>query len=246
MAFVAGIQFANGEDSPEDAKIISKEIIEAKPAILELPLSTVLKGQFQRLEKRATEGADANELMVMLREFFNNLLHEMAGPWFLVIPTERRELYQQTSPPFGPAVAAAFPEASLDTAAACRCFALDEWTACIFHCMRVLEHGLRAMGRDVGLDPETMKLDNWKNVIDQIEKVIREMEALPKSPEKAARLRMLSTSAADFRYFKDAWRNHVAHAIISYDEREAHKVLGHVQTFMDQMARLDPWADLAG
>lgn len=236
MGFVAGIQFVNGDPSPEDAAILTKEITESKSAIDELPLSAVLKAQYVRLEKRAIGGADANELMVMLREFYNNLLHEVAGHWFLVIRVERREMFEQRLPPFGERVADRFPEAIQDIAAACRCYALDEWTACVFHCMRVLEHGLGAMGREVELDPDAMKLENWKNVIDQIERAIRSMEALPKSTQKSERLRVLSAAAADFRYFKDAWRNHVSHSRVTYDERETHKVLGHVQTFMEQLA----------
>jgi hypothetical protein len=40
-------------------------------------------------------------------------------------------------------------------------------------------------------------------------------------------------AAAEFRYFKDAWRNHVMHdRNDSYDEPEALRVLEHVTRFM--------------
>jgi hypothetical protein len=49
-------------------------------------------------------------------------------------------------------------------------------------------------------------------VIDRIEAKIREREkALKRGQEKDATLKFYSQAAVQFRYFKDAWRNHVAH-----------------------------------
>jgi len=89
--------------------------------------------------------------------------------------------------------------------------ALGEWTACVFHSMRVLEHGLRELASRVELSADAMAQENWKNVIDQIEAKIRAMEALPKSAEKSASLKVYSQAALQFRYFKDAWRNYISH-----------------------------------
>src|SRR5207302_260994 len=122
-----------------------------------------------------------------------------------------------------------FPEAVQDIAAASRCLALDEGTACVFHAMRVLEHGLRVMAMNVGLPPDAMTHENWKVVIDQIEKKVREIEGLPKSPGKAEKLRVVSEACSQFRYFKDAWRNHVSHSRATYDVREADSVFNHVR-----------------
>ena len=83
-----------------------------------------------------------------------------------------------------------------------------------------------------------MAHENWKNVIDQIEAKIRAMEALHKSAEKIARLKELSLLASQFRYFKDAWRNHVSHSHENYDERDANNVWHHVKTFMEQMTSI--------
>ena len=138
--------------------------------------------------------------------------------------------------PFGDKVAVAFEEATIDIQAASRCLALDEGTACVFHSMRVLEHGLRWLADAVGLPKEQVAHENWKNVIDQIERRIRSVETAPKSSDKLERLRVYSGAAVQFRYFKDAWRNHVSHARAHYDSRKAAAIWNHVKEFMQHLA----------
>lgn len=236
MGFVSGTGYAGLKDDEEDRKLIAGQIEEARPGIEELPLSRAVRDQFGRLLKRMNNGGGGDELMIMTREFYNNLLIDMSGPWFLLIRQDRREFYEQSRQPFGEAVAERFPEAASDIAAASRCVALDEWTACVFHSMRALELGLRAIAAEVELPAEAMAHENWKNVIDQVERKIRDMEGLPKSSEKIERLRVLSSLASDFRYFKDAWRNHVSHSHAVYAEVEGIRVYQHVRSFMNLLA----------
>lgn len=223
------------DDEAANRRVISQAVDEAAPSVRELPLSPVAKYQFEQLQKRTKE-ANGQELAILIRELCNGLMVELSSAWFLMIKADQRELYEQRRPVFGEAVGNQFPEASADIAAAGRCYALDEWTACVFHLMRVLEHGLRKLAVDVGLPADAMAHENWKNVIDQIEKKIREMEALPKTPEKVARMQMLSAAATQFRYFKDAWRNHVSHAKAAYDNHSGPLVWLHVNAFMQSLA----------
>jgi hypothetical protein len=174
----------------------------------------------------------------MIRELINNIIIELSSPWFLMIPANQRWQYEQTQPVFGSAVAQVFSEASADIEAAGRCFALDEWTACVFHLMRSLEHALRKMAATVGLPPDAMAYENWRSIIDQIESKIRELEKTRKSAEKVETLRLFSDAAVQFRYFKDAWRNHVSHSRVSYDQHTAPPIWLHVKLFMEQIATL--------
>lgn len=100
--------------------------------------------------------------------------------------------------------------------------------------MRVLEHGLRALAADVG---KTFSVQNWQNIIDQIESEIRQMgKTLPAGPEKSDRLQFLSEAAKEFVYFKDGWRNYVSHNRAVYDEHLARSALEHVRSFMTVLA----------
>ncbi|MGE3074475.1 MAG: hypothetical protein AB7O30_07635 [Dehalococcoidia bacterium] len=204
----------------------------------EWPLTQRLHRKAERLHGRmATEDMSITTAVVLLKELMNDLVEELSGPWFLMIPTNRRYLYEQRSPLFERAVHETFPEACADIEAAGRCLALDEWTAAVFHLMRVLERGLHWFANELQIGmAETVELENWKNIIDQIESRIRGMEQLPKSPEKAAMLQRYSEMAANLWFFKEAWRNHVAHSRSTYDERRAMNIFSHVRHFMQEAA----------
>lgn len=128
----------------------------------------------------------------------------------------------------------AFVDIDLDIFPAVDCYALQHNTASVFHCMRVLEHGMRALAFDLGL---TFDLQQWHNIIEEIEGKIREQrKLLPRGEERNERLQFLSEAAKEFFYFKDGWRNHVSHNRGKYDEHQAASVLEHTRTFMNFLA----------
>lgn len=245
MTIESANAFGISEDDAMDRRVVSEAMSGAASSIQELPLSAVARYQFEQLQKRIPV-APGTELAILMRELCNGIMVDLSSCWFLMIPAAQRDYYEQHKPPFGEDVAQKFLEASADIAAASRCYALDEWTACVFHLMRVLENGLRNLATTVGLPAETMQHENWKNIIDQIEKKIREMEGLPKTNEKIERVRLLSEAAAQFRYFKDAWRNHVAHAHATYDNLSGPVIWGHVKAFMHTLATLTDSPSLKG
>lgn len=204
-----------------------------------VPISRYVHVQINWLLKSIPEnsiGINIDILSVRCHDLIMMITADLSDNYFLFIAKGDRDFYEQKSPIFGSAVAAGFPSASREFASAGRCFALDEHTACVFHLMRGLEVALRVLAVEVGLTPEEVALDGWKTVIDRIEKQVRAMEALPKSEEKSERVRLLSGVAQQFRYFKDAWRNHVAHARSYYDGREADSIMRSVADFMRQLA----------
>lgn len=128
----------------------------------------------------------------------------------------------------------AFPSAEQDIKVAADLWALGHGTASVYYFMRVLEHGLRALATDVG---RSFDLQNWHNIIDEIQSSITELsKSLPKGAARNDRLEFLSLAATEFRYFKDGWRNHVAHGRATYDEHQARSVMEHVRTFMNVLS----------
>jgi hypothetical protein len=123
-----------------------------------------------------------------------------------------------------------FPSSKSDVFAGVDLWALGHSTASVFHFMRVLEHGLRALAKDVG---KSFEIQNWQNIIDQIESEIRTLgKALPAGTAKSDRLKFLSEAAKEFVYFKDGWRNYVSHNRATYDEHLARSAMEHVRSFM--------------
>lgn len=173
----------------------------------------------------------------MLREVHQSVLADITGHWYLVIPDYQRYLYEQVVPPFGVTVDSVFPEAAFDIAAAARCLALDEWTASVFHCMRVAELGLRRVAAALSVPmAASADYESWGKLIDKIEKAIKAIEQEPRSTDKAQRSQFYSGIGMQLRYIKNAWRNHVSHSRTSYDEHEARGVFMHVKDLMEQLA----------
>jgi hypothetical protein len=125
----------------------------------------------------------------------------------------------------------AFPSARNDIISGVDLWALNHSTASVFQFMRVLEHGLRALAANVGL---TFDIQNWQNIIDQIEAKIRDIgKTLPRGTDKNERLQFLAETAKEFVYFKDGWRNYVSHSRGVYDKHQARSVMEHVRSFMN-------------
>ena len=132
------------------------------------------------------------------------------------------------------AVIEKFPSAKEDIRAAVDCWALGHGTAGVFHLMRVLEYGLTVLAADLGKD---VGVQNWQNVIDQIESEIRNLgKTLPRGIEKSDRLLFLSQAAKELVYFKDGWRNYVSHNRGTYDQYQARSAMEHVRSFMTVLA----------
>ena len=221
--------------------VVEQPLKELLEELKRIPISSNIQRMTQRHEQRlcTDETLSVTQAELLLKEMQNNILDDLTSAWFLMIPAGRRALYEQSEPPFGEEVAGEFLEAKYDIEAAARCMALNEYTAAVFHLMRILEIGLRAFAAAVGLPSSSgVQFENWKNIIDQIEKKIRELEQTPKSPEKSETLRVYSQAATNFMYFKDAWRNHVSHARATYDDRESANIWNHVKPFMRDLSAI--------
>jgi hypothetical protein len=107
--------------------------------------------------------------------------------------------------------------------------------------MRVLERGLGWLAGRINAGPSPLTLstpvecEEWGSIIRNIQaRIDEELNANnPRTPQRNQDLACYGMAAAEFRYFKDAWRNHVMHdRNDSYDEPEALRVLEHVTRFM--------------
>jgi len=155
---------------------------------------------------------------------------------FVHLPPGKSDFYSDPSLFYGESWEV-YPSAQNDMASACRCYALGENTASVFHSMCVLQAGLYALANHLGLAfPTGIELEQWGTVISQIEsEVERQRKATvqqQKGQNKDQLLEFYSNTGMQFSFFKDAWRNRVAHGRKSYGADEAHTILVHVKNFM--------------
>jgi hypothetical protein len=155
---------------------------------------------------------------------------------FLYVPEENAKFFPTKSEPFafGTDVADKFPSCIFDANSAAICLATSQSTAAAFHLMRVLEIGLRVFADRFSVPSDRQ---NWQNIIEGIEKAVRN---IPNDPNRPAdwndQQEFFSGAAMQFMFFKDAWRNYVAHARDKCTEEEARIIFNSVCTFMQKLA----------
>lgn len=168
----------------------------------------------------------------MLITIASTIRAEMSTHLFMQISPNRVHFYEQNDL-FGRKVALNFPSARRDIKSAGSCYACDRNTACVMHLMRVLEVGLNTLAHELNVPFERR---NWENIINDVELAINKINGPSVGSDWKLKKQFYSGTAKDFRYFKDAWRNHAMHYREHYEAAEALTILNHVQAFMKQLA----------
>lgn len=196
---------------------------------LEIPW---LEGRCSRLLNRFRKGDIGEDVVIYeSEEIAESLRQELDAKKFFVLEGRDGEYYADSM--LGAEAASRFPLANEELNEAGKCFSLGRYTASVFHSMRALEPALSALRINVRV-PKAERA-TWGPIIDQIEAKIRAAQT-GGSPVSAARKSFLSEAAAEFRHFKDAWRNHAMHSHQRYDREVAQRVLNHVKAFVEHLS----------
>lgn len=167
-------------------------------------------------------------------QLLNTLRHEMRTVTAWRVPAEKVVFLNPE--PFGPEVHKRFLSATHDIEEAGKCLTFGRNTATVFHLMRVMETGLRALGRslnDPSLDPK--RNPSWETILrkcdQELQKPIKD-----RSAEWATDDAFFSTATANLRVVKDAWRNPTMHVERVYDEDLARGAWNATRAFMRHLA----------
>ena len=174
----------------------------------------------------------ADKLAILLEVMEDELRRRI----FLFMPPQNEWLFREPEKWWAKTIVA-FPSAKHDATESCRCYSVGCYTASVFHCMGVLQAGLYAMAIDLKVPfKHSIELAEWNGVISGIEDKIEPLRNMPKSDKRDEMLTFFSGCATQFRYFKDAWRNHVAHMRKDYGAGDAWQTLTHVRDFMELLS----------
>jgi hypothetical protein len=121
---------------------------------------------------------------------------ELDGQLFLTIPEFQAKNYRNKQP-FGKDVYDVFPNARFDAEEAATCLACDNSTASVFHLMRVVEWGLRALCNHLGLKKvrsstksggkkyTPIPYTEWEHMINQLHPLVdKKIEKMKRGPKK--------------------------------------------------------------
>jgi hypothetical protein len=153
---------------------------------------------------------------------------------FAIEPDKKTWLMQPAL--FGETVTSSFPSAAFDIEEAGNCYAFARSTACVFHLMRVMEVGLRSLGkalRDPRFDPKTNP--TWEAILRRCDEELAKPIA-QRSPDWKTNDAFFSEATANLRAVKNAWRNPTMHIETVYDPDKALDVLNAVKGFMRHLS----------
>ena len=152
------------------------------------------------------------------------LMDELRSQLFLFVPSERSAYYD--SDPKVPA----FPISSKELTRAGNCFAVSEFTACVFHAMRSVELGLDAVRLNLGMPPRDINQRSWGNICNDIKVGIAD------KGKSWAKQDTYSAIHATLVSVKDAWRNQTMHVASSYDEGDSRLILENTKFFITRLS----------
>ena len=161
-----------------------------------------------------------------------------------VIPVEQAQYFERDDLFGADFQSKASAQIDAEIKAAGNCLAAGLNTAAVFHFMRAAEAGMRALASFLGV-PVTLKYPieyaEWSKVIEEISKALERPSPNTVPPPgrgqlKDAELEFCNGLLMDLNYFKDAYRNPVAHLRGDYDLGRALVVYADVKRFMLRLA----------
>jgi hypothetical protein len=220
---------------------VSEVMLSGTADVFEMMLTEIMgdmeSPMTKALASRVCEDFRTPGFQLKLREFWakveevqSRLFDEFESQGkFFYIPLSRASLFEK-SEPFGPVVSRKFPDATEDIGEAGKCYACARYTACVFHLMRVMEHGVQRLGKKLRVTH--VETTVWQKILDQINSAIRVL------PAKSVKARRLAEVSAHLYNVKLAWRNEVMHPKSTYTEEEADNLLRQVGLFMAHLAQV--------
>jgi len=196
----------------------------------DIPLPSV-KAQLQRILVVVNEGATGiNPLYDWTRELTNRLSDDAENIKFVHVRSEVARYFDEPNL-FGEQVTDRFPTVTHDVADAGKCLALGQGTATVFHLMRVMEIGLRALAAPLGIP----YAPSWESYLKQINAKINE-DHKNKSEEWKIGEPFYRDLAGDLLIVKTTWRNPTMHPKARYMPDEAEQIFSAVRAFMRRLA----------
>jgi hypothetical protein len=230
----------------EDAVMIESQIRNAKKdlePIYSLVGEMKLRESIKKLQRiqQGINGGDYtfrkySDDLAVLQELVTS---ELESVYFGYIPIDKSAYFVHPLP-FGANVSGRFPSTRTDIDAGRICFAHGLYTAAVFHMMRVVEIGARALIKGLKAQkylPYQLELCTWGQLHIAMQEGLKVLRVNHKSTiARKDRYEYFNEAAASFRYFGDAWRNSVSHTRKEYDEGVAKDIIEHTRQFMDKLS----------
>jgi hypothetical protein len=175
------------------------------------------------------------QMGTQFRSLWNAMASDIADKRFVFIPKDNEQyFFNEELWPEG--AHEAFPAARDDLNNSGFCLAADLHDAAVFHLMRVVEIGLRALARKLKVTIPKTQLDyaGWKAVVGRIEAHLDAKMPKARGAKQELALKFKHDLLADFKAFEVA-RNELMHGRGHYGPKEAIGMFERVRDFMQRL-----------
>lgn len=183
-----------------------------------------------RMDGRGKRGYLPHLLRSDLADVRSRFEDGLAARKLVFVAPKRATLYDAKDL-FGERVRQRFPKAVIDIDAAGKCLSLGLGTSTVVHLMRVMEVGLKALAKSLGV----AYAPSWESYLRQIETNIG-LKRANKTRAWIKREPFYRDISGDLVAVKNAWRNTSMHVVRHYDADEAAKIFDAVQHLMERLA----------
>jgi hypothetical protein len=196
---------------------------------------TSTSDQFMRMATAMENGATDKQLDEMLPDLMNRLEDECGRRKMMMIEPEHAK-YAENPQFFDPVdvnankVSTEFPSASEDIAEAGMCLACGRSTACVMHLLRVVECGLKALAKALGVAEQ----NDWGKYLAEIDLVLE--TRLKTSGARSVDEQFYAEVHLTFDAVRRAWRNPTMHVEKTYTVERAEEIMISVRSFMRHLA----------
>lgn len=157
------------------------------------------------LQNEAVDSVPHEWVKDSTQELSGRIVDELKSQFFLFLPAEDAAMYSQPRKGWE-LILEVFPASCDDVIEMNKCFALERYTASIFHCLLVVEHGLISLGRRIGAtDPK----EGWDATCKRLESIVKAGHIACPSGLSFAFLEQVN---ALIQSMKHAWRNKINHS----------------------------------
>jgi len=180
------------------------------------------------------------DVRFLAEEVRNSIRRELTSVTMFIIEAEGKRYYSPKESLFGVEFEKNYPSASFDLDEAAKCLALKRPMATVFHLMRLMEIGLKAVAAWLSIPPPTSGGDrNWFNILKKI-KDAAAARTVDKAWKSADDRDLLDDIYASLDAVRIAWRNTTMHVEDKRTPEEAEHIFLAIKGFMKKLAsRMD-------
>lgn len=196
----------------------------------------VAADRFERLLRDPNQALTYADVTQHIRDIESRFRDYLSFVRLFVLRNEQLPLLGSATELLGEPTASRFTSVWFDCEEAAKCLCVLRPTATVFHCMRMLEIGIRAFSARLGIpDPVSPAKRNWANFLREIKTKVESTYSAQQRMSGSEGAFMESLYAT-LDAVKNPWRNETMHVEGVYTDAEARFILSNTFAFIQKLA----------